>query len=315
MSPALCRRIWLRRIIARERNKRRKLLNTSIVLAVSSRRLILEAYLLATVTSLWCLNSKSRNRSCKRLLRNTGWWLLVWNTYSNERFEKTFRVSRNTFNYILSRIRHKLERKTISEDPVSPECRLGICLYRLGRGDYFYTIAEMVGLGRSTVSTIVGEVTEAIVTCMWKECVTAYMPVTEENFKKKILDMEEFWQFPFSWGAVDGCHIPIKCPAGGAESMKEYHNFKNFYSIVLMAVVDAKYRFVWGSCGFPGNSHDSVLLQSTSLWANIKEGIFSPNFSQLEQGIYVPPLLLADSAFPMEACLMKPYTNKGTKIL
>jgi hypothetical protein len=218
-------------------------------------------------------------------------------------------VSRNTFNYILSRIRHKLERKTISEDPVSPECRLGICLYRLGRGDYFYTIAEMVGLGRSTVSTIVGEVTEAIVTCMWKECVTAYMPVTEENFKKKILDMEEFWQFPFSWGAVDGCHIPIKCPAGGAESMKEYHNFKNFYSIVLMAVVDAKYRFVWGSCGFPGNSHDSVLLQSTSLWANIKEGIFSPNFSQLEQGIYVPPLLLADSAFPMEACLMKPYTN------
>ena len=39
-----------------------------------------------------------------------------------------------------------------------------------------------------------------------------------------------------------------------------------FYSIVLMGVVDAKYRFIWASCGFPGNSHDSIILQSTDLW-------------------------------------------------
>ena len=154
-----------------------------LIVALSGRRVILEACLLATVISKSCLHSRLRNRSCRRLLRNNGWWLLVWNTYSNERFKKTFRVSRNTFNYILSRIRHKLERKTVCEDPISPECRLGLCLYRLGRGDYFYTIAEMIGLGRSTVSTVVGEVTEAIVTCMWKECITAHMPVTEEDFK------------------------------------------------------------------------------------------------------------------------------------
>ena len=49
--------------------------------------------------------------------------------------------------------------------------------------------------------------------------------------------MEELWQFPCSWAAVDGCHIPIKCPPGGQSSRKEYHNFKNFYSIVLMALV------------------------------------------------------------------------------
>ena len=307
MLPDHCRKVVLKRI-AKERNRRRKLFDTGIIVALSGRRVILEACLLATVISKSCLHSRLRNRSCRRLLRNNGWWLLVWNTYSNERFKKTFRVSRNTFNYILSRIRHKLERKTVCEDPISPECRLGLCLYRLGRGDYFYTFAEMIGLGRSTVSTVVGEVTEAIVTCMWKECITTHMPVTEEDFKNKILDMEELWQFPFSWGAVDGCHIPIKCPPGGAESMKEYHNFKNVYSVVLMAIVDAKYRFVWGSCGFPGNSHDSVILQSTSLWADIKGGRL-PNFSQFEQGIYVPPLLLTDSAFPMEAWLMKPYSN------
>ena len=85
--------------------------------------------------------------------------------------------------------------------------------------------------------------------------------------------MEELWQFPFSWGAVESATYRLNPPPGGVinESMKEYQNFKIFYSVVLMAVVDAKYRFVWGSCGFPGNSHDSVILQSTSLWAGIKE--------------------------------------------
>ena len=32
----------------------------------------------------------------------------------------------------------------------------------------------------------------------------------------------------FQWCAVDGCHIPIKCPPGGPGASKEYHNFKNF---------------------------------------------------------------------------------------
>ena len=200
-------------------------------------------------------------------------------------------------------------KKIVCEDPISPEFRLAICLYRLGRGDYTYSIAEMVGLGRSTVTTIVNEVIEAIVSCLWTDCVSVHMPKTEDEFKEKILYMEELWQFPFSWAAVDGCHIPVKCPPGGSEARKEYHNFKKFYSIVLMALVDAKYRFIWGSCGFPGNSHDSIILQSTTLWSDIKDGKLLPNSCQREQNAFIPPLILGDSAFPFESFLMKPYTN------
>ena len=140
------------------------------------------------------------------------------------------------------------------------ELRLGLALYLLGYGDHFYSIAEMTELGPSTASTTVSEVYHVIVRCFWKSCVTVHMPVTIEDFQEKILDMEELWQFPFSWAAVDGCYFPIKCFPGDQASRKEYHNFNNFYSILVMALVDAKYRFVWGSCGFPGNSHDSVIL-------------------------------------------------------
>ena len=76
---------------------------------------------------------------------------------------------------------------------------------------------------------IVNEVTKAIVENLWDECVTKHMPKSEEEFIKETIDMEQFWQFPYCWAAVDGCHIPIKCPPCGPESRKEYYNFKNFY--------------------------------------------------------------------------------------
>ena len=47
------------------------------------------------------------------------------------------------------------------------------------------------------------------------------------------------WKFPFAFSAIDGPHLSIKCPAGPGEVMKQYHNYKNSYSIVLLALVDA----------------------------------------------------------------------------
>ena len=192
---------------------------------------------------------------------------------------------------------------------IPPGLRLAICLYRLGRGDYYCSIAEMAGLAQSTVSTIVKEVCEAIITCMWKEHGESHMPKADAMFREKVLDMEEMWQFPVTWGAVDGGHIPIKCPPGGREACKEYHNFKNFLSIILMSAVDAKYRFLWGSCGFPGNSHDSIILQSMSLWSDIQNGKVLPSFLQNENDVNIPPLLIGDAALPQEPFLMKPFMN------
>ena len=70
---------------------------------------------------------------------------------------------------------------------------------------------------------------------------------------------------------MDGCHILIKCPPGGQESAKEYCNFKNVYSIVLMATVDSKYRFIWVNCGILGNSYDSAIFQASDLSANYRD--------------------------------------------
>ena len=110
-------------------------------------------------------------------------------------------------------------------------------------------------------------------------CYEAVMPCTEQEFKEKMKEMNDKWQFLFFWAAI-ACHIPIKCPPGRAASCKEYHNLKNFYSVVLMAMVDARYRFIWGSCGLPGNSHDGIIFQSTELWEKLRTRIYSRYWAQ-----------------------------------
>ena len=277
------------------------------------RKILLKAYLLTMLLLLSVAKENTmlqrKPRSCRRHIRNTGWWETVWTTYSDKRFKQTIRVSRETFLFILDHIKHDLQKYDLAEEPISPETRLGICLYRLGRGDYLFTISEMTGLGTPTVCNIVIEVSRAIIENLWEESVGRHWPKTEAEFLEKMIEMESMWQFPFCFGGVDGCHIPIRCPSGGREANKEYHNFKNFYSIVLMGMVDAKYRFIWASCGFPGNSHDSIIFQATDLFQSITEGDTIPNIAKNENGVMISPLILGDSAFPFRKWLMKPFTN------
>ena len=76
-----------------------------------------------------------------------------------------------------------------------------------------------------------------------------------------------------------------------------------------MALVDSHYRFVWGSCGYHGNSHDSIILKSTELWSNLTSGNVLPSIGKKITKQTVPPLIVGDSAFPIAPWLMKPYTD------
>ena len=154
--------IW--RLIENNRRRRMYLFNIMSFLALRKKILLhilfLVAQLIQSVGS-----SKQRHRSCRRFNRNTGWWSTVWHTYSDSRFKKTLRVSRKTFQHILEPIRHRLEQRNVNEEPITPEERFFICLYRLSRRDYYHTIAEMTGLGVATVCKIVSEVSRALVKC------------------------------------------------------------------------------------------------------------------------------------------------------
>ena len=101
-----------------------------------------------------------------------GLWDTLNTLYNKERFKEAFRVSRNTFHYILQKAGPAILKKDTVVGLISPDKRLAITLYKLGRGDYNYTIDEMTGYAESTVSCLIKDVCQAIVEILWEESVT-----------------------------------------------------------------------------------------------------------------------------------------------
>ena len=100
---------------------------------------------------------------------------------------------------------------------------------------------------------------------------------------------------------------PHEMSAWWSQSNETYHNFKNFYSIILLALVDPKYCLIWARIGAPGKSHDSTLFQSTSLWEKMTAGsILPPSVLETEDQA-ISPLILGNRAVPMRKWIIKPY--------
>ena len=74
---------------------------------------------------------------------------------------------------------------------------------------------------------------------------------------------------------------------------------------MLLALVDAKYRFIWASLGAPGNTHDSTYFQSTSLWDETNAGKVLPDKNCVVDGVETPPVILGDGASPLRSWIMK----------
>ena len=69
--------------------------------------------------------------------QSTGYWELLWAAFYGGRLKKAFRMPRNFIVF------YPILRKTLAVIPVYPEYRLANCRYRLGKGDYLYTITEL----------------------------------------------------------------------------------------------------------------------------------------------------------------------------
>lgn len=123
------RKLLLIKFLQDSRRRRVQLQQKLLILLEARRMWLFRIFIL--ITLLISAEKAVAVRSCRRLQRNNGWFDLLWNTYSETRFKKTFRVSKATFNFILSRIEHDLQRDTVAEDPIPPAFRLAVCLYRL----------------------------------------------------------------------------------------------------------------------------------------------------------------------------------------
>lgn len=110
---------------------------------------------------------------------------------------------------------------------------------------------------------------------------------------------------------MDEKHITLQCPI---KSGSDYYNYKLFFSIVLFALVDADYNFIYTNVGYQGRISDGGVFMNSELYKQIEnKSLRLPQASPLPQrNMNVPFVILADGAFPLTDHIMKPYSDIHT---
>ena len=70
-------------------------------------------------------------------------------------------------------------------------------------------------------------------------------------------------------GALDEKHIALKKPK---ESGSDYYNYKGLFSLVLLALVDTEYRFLWINCGSRRSLLDARVFNRNDLREKTEDG-------------------------------------------
>jgi len=137
----------------------------------------------------------------------------------------------------------------------------------------------------------------------------AQMPQTEDEWMQIAGKFSEKCNFPHCIGALDGKRIAILPPPN---SGSQYYNYKHFFSIVLLALVDANYRFLYVDIGCYGRMSDGGVYNNSSLAEALANNTLHVPAPEVLSGsdITVPYVVVADDAFALKPYQMKPYSHK-----
>ena len=118
-------------------------------------------------------------------------------------------------------------------------------------------------------------------------------------------DLIQNGNFPNCIGALDGKHIIMHY---SPNSHSLFYNYKGFFSIVLIALVDADYHFIYIDVGNYGSNGDSGIFKNSALGETFTGKLLNiPGPKRLPgypEGGALPQCIVADEAFPLRMDLM-----------
>lgn len=136
------------------------------------------------------------------------------------------------------------------------------------------------------------------------------MPTTQQEWTQISDQFREKWNFPNCCGAIDGKHIVIIPPPN---SGSEFYNYKHHNSIVLLALVDGDYNFIYVDVGTNGRVSDGGVFAKATLSQALEDNSINlpPDQALPGRNKMQPHVFVADEAFPLRHNIMKPYSGRS----
>ncbi|KAJ8034381.1 Protein ALP1-like [Holothuria leucospilota] len=145
-------------------------------------------------------------------------------------------------------------------------------------GDTYRSLSYLFRVSHNSITKIIPETCQALYAALKDQYFQC--PRTPDEWKLVADEYWRRWNFPNCVGSLDGKHIMIQQPAcSGAK----FFNYKHHFSLILMALADANYKFLFVDIGAQGTTHSEAL----------------------------PFCIVADDAFPLKYYLQKPYPHRN----
>ena len=151
-------------------------------------------------------------------------------------------------------------------EPLSPGLKLAVTLRYLASRESYPTLQFAFRVARSVINKFVPEVCDAIITAYRDQVMMC--PTMSEDWLEVESIFRRRWNILHALGALDGMHIAFRCQQWGGSL---YYNYKSFHSIVLLALVDGVYKFLWVDMGAAESSSDAQIFKHCDLRYKIED--------------------------------------------
>lgn len=89
-----------------------------------------------------------------------------------------------------------------------------------------------------------------------------------------------------------------------------FYNYKNYFSIILLAIVDANCKFICVDIGSYGEEGDSGIFNKSIIAESIRTGEHFPSPGKLPNSNETLPYVhIGDEAFRLDRHMMRPYSR------
>ncbi|XP_062584031.1 putative nuclease HARBI1 [Saccostrea cucullata] len=212
------------------------------------------------------------------------------------------------FYELLQRITPRIQKSECYRRPLEPGLKLAITIRYIVTGNSYKNLQYSFRVAHNTISMFIPEVCQAIIDAYEDEVFG--FPTNPDEWREVAQKYGERWNFHHTCGALDGKHVAIR---NKRRSGTLYYNYKGFFSIILLALVDADYKFIWADVGTQGSSSDAQIFNHGPLRNGLENDTLGlPDPEPLPHDDRpIPYFLVGDDAFPLRSWMMKPYSNRN----